>query len=72
MSNDCLTFTGIVKEAARGAVFVVEVNGIALPVTCTLGGKIKQNNIKILSGDKVDIEVNVYDTSRGRIIYRHK
>lgn len=72
MAGDHLLFTGVVKEAGRNAVFVVQVQEIASPVTCTLGGKIKQNNIKILSGDRVDIQVDIYNTSKGRIVYRHK
>jgi translation initiation factor IF-1 len=41
-------------------------------VTCTLSGKIRQNFVRILVGDKVRIEVSEYDTSKGRIVFRNK
>ncbi len=41
-------------------------------VTCTLSGKIRQNMVRILLGDKVKIEVSPYDTTMGRIVFRLK
>lgn len=41
-------------------------------VDCSLSGKIRQNSIKILNGDRVTVEVSQYDTSKGRIVFRHK
>lgn len=41
-------------------------------VLCTLSGKIRQNSVRILPGDKVKIEVSQYDPSQGRIVYRNK
>jgi translation initiation factor IF-1 len=35
-------------------------------------GKMKQNKIKILTGDKVEVEVSPYDLSKGRVTYRFK
>ena len=37
-----------------------------------VSGKIRLNNIRILPGDKVTIELSTYDLTRGRITYRHK
>ena len=37
-----------------------------------LGGKLRVNNIRILEGDKVKIELSPYDLTKGRIIYRNK
>ena len=37
-----------------------------------VSGKIRMNNIRILPGDKVTIELSTYDLTRGRITYRHK
>lgn len=37
-----------------------------------LGGKLRINNIRILEGDKVKIEMSPYDLTKGRIIYRNK
>jgi len=65
-----LELEGIVMDANKGK-FRVKVND-ALTVLCTLSGKIRQNSVKILIGDAVTIEISEYDTSMGRIVYRHK
>lgn len=36
-----------------------------------LSGRMKKNHIKILLGDTVDVELSIYDLSKGRIIYRY-
>jgi translation initiation factor IF-1 len=36
-----------------------------------IGGKLRQNTINVLLGDKVTVEMSVYDMSRGRIVYRN-
>lgn len=43
-----------------------------LVLICHLSGKMRKNNIRVLMGDRVDIEVSPYDLSKGRISYRHK
>lgn len=71
MSNrDRLEFEGEVVDANKGK-FKVKVSEV-LTVLCTLSGKIRMNSVKILIGDKVTVEVSEYDTSQGRIVYRHK
>jgi len=62
---------GTVAEGLANATFRVTVNG-GHDVLTTLGGKMRQNRIRVLAGDKVTIEVSPYDLSRGRITYRHK
>ena len=62
---------GTVAEVLPNATFRVTVNG-GHDVLTTLGGKMRQNRIRVLAGDKVTIEVSPYDHSRGRITYRHK
>lgn len=71
MSNrDRLEFHGEVIDANKNK-FKVKVND-SFVVSCTLSGKIRVNSVKILVGDKVTVEVSEYDTSQGRITYRHK
>lgn len=43
-------------------------NGIE--VLSYLAGKMRQHQIRILMGDKVDVEINAYDLTRGRIVRR--
>lgn len=79
MAGDKLEFNGKVTAARGNGMFLVEVeedqptqSDKRTVVFCTLSGKIRQNNIRILEGDKVKIEVSVYDLNKGRIIYRDK
>lgn len=65
-----LEFEGIVVSAIKGK-FVVQVSE-HYQVLCVLSGKIRQNSVKILLGDKVKIQVGEYDTTMGRIIFRLK
>lgn len=37
-----------------------------------LAGKLRQHNINITVGDRVDIEISPYDLTKGRITYRHR
>jgi translation initiation factor IF-1 len=37
-----------------------------------VAGKMKKHRIKILAGDKVDLEMSPYDLTKGRINFRHK
>jgi len=69
-NSERLEFEGDVIEANKDK-FKVQVND-AYIVTCTLSGKIRQNSVRILMGDKVRIEICKLDTSMGRIVYRCK
>ncbi len=41
-------------------------------IIATIAGRLRQNNIRILAGDSVEIEMSPYDLHRGRIVYRTK
>lgn len=41
-------------------------------ITATIGGKLRQHNIRILLGDSVEVEMSPYDMTRGRIVFRNK
>ena len=62
---------GIVKEALSNAMFKVELTNGHL-ILATVSGKIRTNFIKIITGDKVLVELSPYDLSRGRISQRLK
>lgn len=60
---------GTVTEALSNAMFRVELeNGHV--VTAHISGKMRKNYIRILTGDKVTVELTPYDLSKGRITYR--
>ena len=67
--KDLVLVVGTVLEAFPNAVFDIELengNIVRLPVS----GKIRQHNIRILPGDKVEVGLNVFDLSKGRILFR--
>ena len=70
VERERLEFEGEVIESNKG-MFKVKVNE-SMTVSCTLSGKIRQNSVKILLGDRVLVEVSEYDTTKGRIVYRYK
>ena len=39
-------------------------------IICYTNGKLRQNKIRIIVGDRVKVEISVYDLSKGRITYR--
>ena len=74
---DVITVPGIVKEVFPGTKFKVELyNYEGKPtgneVNATISGKLRMNSITILKGDRVDVEISVYDLTNGRIVWRYK
>ena len=69
--QDVIEVEGIVKEALPNATFQVEIPGGHM-ILAHISGKLRMNFIRILPGDKVDVEVSPYDLQRGRITYRYK
>lgn len=68
--SDRLEFDGEVIEASNSQ-FKVKISDTHTAL-CVLSGKIRQNYVRIVIGDRVKIEVSPYDVSRGRIIFRYK
>jgi translation initiation factor IF-1 len=61
---------GQVVEILPNATFRVRLDENDTPVLGIISGKMRQHNIKVLLGDRVEIEFSVYDLSRGRITRR--
>jgi translation initiation factor IF-1 len=62
---------GIVLESLGNAMFRVELEN-GHKVTAYISGKMRMHYIKILPGDKVKMEMSIYDLSKARIIFRNK
>ena len=62
--------TGVVLELLPNAMFRVKLDNDHIMIAYT-SGKMKKNRIRILAGDKVSIEMNTYDLSKGRVTHRH-
>ena len=69
--EDLIRMAGRVEELLPNAMFrvVLENNH---KIMATIGGKLRQNNIRILLGDSVEVEMSPYDMNRGRVVYRTK
>lgn len=71
VKDDVVVVEGTVSEALKGGSFRVTLeNGHEL--LAHLSGKMRQNRIRVLPGDRVQVEMSTYDLSRGRITYRYK
>jgi len=71
-SDNKIEFEGIVEAALGNSMFRVSLSNTeeAVFVLCGIAGKMHKFNIRITEGDKVRIEVDAYDTSKGRIVRR--
>lgn len=69
--EDVIEVEGIVDEALPNATFKVRLENGHI-VMAYISGKLRQNYIKILPGDKVTMELSPYDLSKGRITWRGK
>jgi translation initiation factor IF-1 len=69
--NDVIETEGKVVDLIPGGKFKVELTGGHI-VEAHVSGKMRVNNIRILPGDKVVIELSPYDLTHGRIIYNKK
>lgn len=62
---------GEVVEALSNANFKVRLENDH-QILATISGKMRMHYIRILPGDKVSVEMSLYDLTRGRIVYRYK
>ena len=69
--DDVIEMEGRVLEVLPNTQFIVKLENDH-QVKAHVSGKIRLNNIRILPGDRVTIEISTYDLTRGRITYRHK
>jgi translation initiation factor IF-1 len=69
--DGAIEMEGSVAEALPNAMFRVELTN-GHKVLAHISGKMRQNYIRILPGDRVIVEMSPYDLTRGRIIYRYK
>jgi translation initiation factor IF-1 len=69
--EDTFVLEGVVVEALPGGSFRVEMDK-GHSVLAHLSGKMRTHRIRVLPGDRVQVEISPYDLSRGRIRYRYK
>ena len=69
--EELLEFPGVVKELLPNATFRVELEN-GHEIIAHTAGKMRKNRIRVLAGDRVQVEMTPYDLTKGRINYRHK
>jgi len=69
--ENIVTLIGEVIECLPSTMFKVKLPNQKI-IIAHLSGKIRQNFIKIVPGDKVKVEISPYDLNKGRIVYREK
>jgi len=69
--EDFIELDGVVTDTLPNATFKVELeNGHV--VNAHISGKMRKHYIRILTGDKVKVELTPYDLSKGRIVFRER
>ena len=68
--EDVIKMEGIIDEVLPNTMYRVKIDQFERPVLASLSGRMRQNNIKVLMGDIVELEFSPYDLTRGRITRR--
>ena len=71
MSKDVIELEGTILESLPNAMFRVELEN-GHEILAHTSGKMRKFRIRVMVGDKVDIEMTPYDLTKGRIAFRHK
>ena len=69
--QDQISVDGIIHEVLPNAMFRVKLSQ-GPTILGHISGKMRQNKIQILMGDRVKLEMSPYDLTKGRIVYREK
>jgi translation initiation factor IF-1 len=69
--DDVIRVQGTVVRNLPNATFKVEIDG-GLEVLAHVSGKMRMRYIRILPGDRVDLELSAYDPTKGRIVWRYR
>jgi len=62
---------GEVLEKLPAWILKIKLKDIETEIRCKLSGKMKQRHISVIPGDRVKVEVNQYDMTQWRIVYRY-
>lgn len=70
--EDTIKFEGTVTDVLPNNMFKVQITDKDVFVIAYLNGKMRQNKIRVSSGDRVDLELTPYDLTKGRITFRYR
>lgn len=71
MKEELVKVQGIVTEVLPNTSYRVKLDNNAI-IFAYAAGKMKIHSIKVIVGDKVDVELSPYDLTKGRVVYRYK
>lgn len=61
---------GTVTQALPNAMFRVVLDDTGAEILCSISGKMRMYNIRVMEGDRVEVEMSPYDLSKGRVSRR--
>jgi translation initiation factor IF-1 len=70
LKEETINMEGRVEEILPSAMFRIKLDNLNTVVLGHLSGRMRTNNIKVLLGDRVEMEFSPYDLTRGRITRR--
>ena len=70
--EDHIEFEGTVEEAGGGGKFRIRLDLNQASILAQLSGKMRQNKIRVIPGDRVRVAVSPYDPTHGIITFRAK
>jgi translation initiation factor IF-1 len=69
--EDLIQAEGLVEEVLPNAMFKVKITENH-SIVAVISGRMRQNRIQVLAGDKVKVEMSPYDLTKGRVTYRER
>lgn len=67
--EDTIEIEGIVEDVHPNMTFIVKLDN-DVQIQAFLCGKMRMRNIRVMTGDRVTVEMTPYDLTKGRIVYR--
>ena len=68
--QQAINVQGTVTQALPNAMFRVVLDDTGMEILCSISGKMRMYNIRVIEGDRVEIEMSPYDLTKGRISKR--
>ena len=68
--EEAIRLDGVVTEVLPNAMFKVEVGESKHQAVAHISGSMRQHSIKVIAGDRVEIEFSPYDLTKGRVVRR--
>ena len=68
--QQAINVQGTVTQALPNAMFRVVLDDTGMEILCSISGKMRMYNIRVMEGDRVEVEMSPYDLSRGTISKR--